>query len=644
MFFLKFKRKSSANATVVNEKNDTTVNKDKKSVDNKSISKNSSNCTWSREDLLFPPPPSSPKPIKQRANLDSSLPLNGVPMTAAPTTKPPPVLKAKSKDYMMTVTTKAINESMKQWSSQIEPREYEDISFFVSTLRTKFKQEDKPAIEFTKGWMDFVESDLFETKAAMNKLHPHFKRTLFLDGLREKDFSRLDKMKQVYFDFTGGALYGQSQFQAYNQCMAFVFGNPHSHNPTSSASTALNEHVREYVLEFFKASPANYACVFTQNASNAIKIVGESFDFGPKSTLLLCADNHNSCLGIREYAHARGAKVLYVPVDEKEMRMDPTTVTKLLTENAPEKGVSNLFVFPGQSNSSGVQHPLEYIQKAQSLGWKVLLDAAAFVPTNVLEVDKHHPDFVSLSFYKIFGFPTGVGALIGKKSELCKLKVRYFGGGTISAVSLFPEDVFMKGSDLDIHESFEYGTINYLSIPAVEIGLRYMESIGMDLVHERVLYLTSFLLNSLSEIQHSNGMPLVKVHGPKIPEMRGGTIAMTMYDPEGNNIPYDIVERLATACNISIRTGCFCNPGALSTALGLNINDFSDALHKFANEKHYPDPFETKNMLDITLPNPRGAVRASIGFITNIRDIHCLLLFLQNLCDTPLSTFLDIPY
>jgi molybdenum cofactor sulfurtransferase len=37
----------------------------------------------------------------------------------------------------------------------------------------------------------------------------------------------------------------------------------------------------------------------------------------------------------------------------------------------------------------------------------VLLDAASLVPSNRLDLSRWHPDFVAISFYKIFGYPTG---------------------------------------------------------------------------------------------------------------------------------------------------------------------------------------------------------------------------------------------
>jgi selenocysteine lyase/cysteine desulfurase len=63
----------------------------------------------------------------------------------------------------------------------------------------------------------------------------------------------------------------------------------------------------------------------------------------------------------------------------------------------------------------------------------VLLDAAAYVPTNRLDLDRWQPDFVALSFYKMFGWPSGVGCLLARREALAKLERPWFSGGTIVA-------------------------------------------------------------------------------------------------------------------------------------------------------------------------------------------------------------------
>jgi selenocysteine lyase/cysteine desulfurase len=135
--------------------------------------------------------------------------------------------------------------------------------------------------------------------------------------------------------------------------------------------------------------------------------VGESYPFAPGGQLLQTADNHNSVNGMREFARQKGVAVRYAPMTRPELRIDPDAMDALLAEADPAQ--ANLMAFPAQSNFSGVKHPLELVARAQAQGWQVLLGAAAFVPTNTLDFRAVKPDFVVLSFYKMFGYPTGVG-------------------------------------------------------------------------------------------------------------------------------------------------------------------------------------------------------------------------------------------
>ncbi len=120
------------------------------------------------------------------------------------------------------------------------------------------------------------------------------------------------------------------------------------------------------MLDYFNASPDEYCVVFTQNASGALKLVGEAYPFAPGGQYLLTFDNHNSVNGIREFARARGATVTYSPVTPPDLRIDEGRLRTSLATATP--GAANLFAYPAQSNFSGVQHPLEWIAEAQSQG------------------------------------------------------------------------------------------------------------------------------------------------------------------------------------------------------------------------------------------------------------------------------------
>jgi hypothetical protein len=81
------------------------------------------------------------------------------------------------------------------------------------------------------------------------------------------------------------------------------------------------------VLDFFDAPSHEYVCIFTGNATGALKLVGEAYPFSNRSSYVLPADCHNSVNGIRRFAHSAGAEVQYLDAlhhggfDEAKMRV-----------------------------------------------------------------------------------------------------------------------------------------------------------------------------------------------------------------------------------------------------------------------------------------------------------------------------------
>lgn len=479
----------------------------------------------------------------------------------------------------------------------------------------------QPSMEMTQS--------LAEAEAAFRRETPAFATTSHLDELRATEYGRLDRLGDIYLDYTGGGLYAESQVRAHMDMLREnVFGNPHSTNPTSMASTRHVEQTRAAILAYFNASPDEYEVIFTANASGALKLVGESYPFEAGDRYLLTFDNHNSVNGIREFACAAGASVTYTPVLPPDMRIDAETLNARLREARPNG--HNLFAYPAQSNFSGVQHSLDWIPLAQELGWDVLLDAAAFVPSNTLDLGQWHPDFVPISFYKMFGYPTGVGCLLARKRALAKLRRPWFAGGTITVASVQGDKYYLA----DGPEAFEDGTLNYLSLPAVEIGLRHIQQIGMDVIHTRVMSLTGWLLRELTALKHPTGVPLARVYGPVDNEMRGGTVTLNFYDRNGHFIDHRLVERRANAAHISLRTGCFCNPGDGELALGISAAELTSCFVR--HDRLTLDEF--RRCID---DKSTGAVRISLGLVTTFADVYACAAFARTFLDTTVDGLLD---
>jgi selenocysteine lyase/cysteine desulfurase len=462
-----------------------------------------------------------------------------------------------------------------------------------------------------------VTATLADDRKRFETASPLFALTSKIDDLRARDYSRLDAGANVYLDYTGGALYSESQVKRHADLLQHnVLGNPHSRSPASECATALVEQTRARVLEFFHACPDEYQVIFTANATHALKLVGESYPFTPDGVFLLTFDNHNSVNGIREYARAHGARIVYVPVVPPEMRSADAAIARALAEHAGTGG-GHLFAYPAQSNFSGVQHPLEWIDAAHAHGWDVLVDAAAFAPTNILDLTRWRPDFVALSFYKMFGYPTGVGALIARVDALQKLHRPWFAGGTITVASVSADRFVLAPGGA----AFEDGTIDYANIPAVQIGLDLLEHTGMDVIHDRVMCLTAWLLDRLGELRHANGQPLLTIYGPKTIRRRGATIAMNFHDPHGQVIDHAEIEARAGQHGISLRTGCFCNPGAGELALGLSSEELRPCFGQPDHHMTY-DAFR-----HCVAPKSSGAVRISLGLVSNFADVHAFVRF-----------------
>jgi selenocysteine lyase/cysteine desulfurase len=436
-----------------------------------------------------------------------------------------------------------------------------------------------------------------------------------LARVRELGRSRPAASALVYLDYTGAALYPDALLREHLRVLrAEVFGNPHSTHPASLASSRYAQAARQALLEFLDADPRLYDVVWTANASTAVGLVAESFPFGPDAPLVLTADNHNAVHAMRQLARARSAAVTYLPLDA-DLRVRAFELARVR---------DGLFAYPAQSNFSGVRHPLEWIALAQRRGYTVLLDAAAFVPTNALSLREVQPDFVALSIYKICGYPTGIGALVAKREALRALTRPTFSGGTVEFVSVLTDRYLLK----DGGEGFEDGTGNYLAWSAVPQGLQWVTGMNVRTIQAHVAALTEQALFGLLELHHANGTPAVRIHGPANMQSRGATIAFNVQDAEQTVIDFEVVVEAAALQRICLRGGCFCNPGAAERAFDYSALELNRALDAVRGDFSFA-------ALRLALHNqPVGAVRASFGSGSSTRDVEALLAFLRSFLAT----------
>jgi len=435
-------------------------------------------------------------------------------------------------------------------------------------------------------------------------------------ALRATEFARLDAQGVAYLDFAASALYGASQVADYAQRLNHgIYGNPHSEHAPSRASARDLEGARRMALDFFAADPAVYDLVFTANTSAAIKLVAESYAFGPGRGLVLAADNHNSVNGMREYARAAAAPVHVLPLTAGLRLDDPA---ERLAVSARRLG-QGLLTFPVQSNFSGVRHDLSLVAAAHDHGFDVLLDAAGCGALGGVSLKDHPADFLVFSFYKLFGLPTGMGALIVRREALARLRRPWFAGGTVDFVSVEHDRHQLSPG----HHGFEDGTPDFLNAGAVETGFRFLNAIDRNGLADRMRALTAHFLTQAADLSHPDGSPRVRIYGPQDLADRGGTVAFNLLNRDGSPVPYATVEARAHACRVAIRGGCFCNPGAAEAAFGFAHLGVARCLDRLR------DSFTIPAFQKCLGPEHAvGALRLSVGLPTSHGDLDRALILM----------------
>jgi len=482
--------------------------------------------------------------------------------------------------------------------------------------------------------------------------------------------------REVYLDYAGAALPTRSQLL---QNIIFkdelILGNPHSTGPAASRTFEKIQITRRRVLKHLKACPGKYASLrlpnefyqhknknhamdrhpgyellFTSGATESFKILAERFPFSNQSIFLYVTNSHNSVVGMRQLAMQRGATFHCLSLQELEQMKSvndwkkleetlletttttTTTTTTRVSHDNPNPNQAHpkrhLLVFPSECNFGGDRpNATSIVQTARDSGWYTMLDIAKDSATNEIHLKQLNPDFAALSFYKWFGDPTGVGALLVRKPAIQVLletaKRHYQGGGSVDMM-LPTLDYTVPKSEL---ASLANGTSHFRGIINLVHGLDALDRVGgMSAIHRHAVCLAQELAERLQELQHANGMPVVRLYGAWKNATtcdRGPTVALNVYRSDGTAVGYNEVSKLGALHRppLQFRTGCFCNPGACQLALEL---DDAQAIHNYQTLGHV-----CGDHIDLANGRPTGAIRVSFGKDSLWEDMDSFVRFIQ---------------
>ncbi|KAJ4295989.1 hypothetical protein N0V88_004691 [Collariella sp. IMI 366227] len=344
--------------------------------------------------------------------------------------------------------------------------------------------------------------------------------------IRKEEYPHMNQ--GTYLDHSGTTIYARTLITRFSTLLLTnLYGNPHSANAPADLSGAMVDAVRLETLRFLGADPAHYDLVFTANATAAIKMVGDAF---------------------RDLAEQTRTGRFWL----------------------------GLFAYPGQSNLTGRRLPLEWAGRLRSSrdpllrDTYTLLDAAALAMTSpmgrVFADPETAPDFVCVSFYKIFGFPDLGGLVVRKESGHILALRKYFGGGTVEMVSTIGKAWHLsKGLQNaaanrgdgkghgggSLHEGLEDGTLPFHSILALGEAINvHAELYGsMENISAHTNMLVRRLYNGMRQLRYGDGRPLCKVYEEEEDgrgtafgdsKRQGATVAFNVYRPDGGFEPHQL--------------------------------------------------------------------------------------------------------
>ncbi|PVH90856.1 hypothetical protein DM02DRAFT_647482 [Periconia macrospinosa] len=239
----------------------------------------------------------------------------------------------------------------------------------------------------------------------------------------------------------------------------------------------------------------------------------------------------------------------------------------------------------------------------------ILLDVAALVTTTSLDLSNPNtaPDFLTMPFYKMYGFPD-LGALAVRRSAAYLFdKKRYFGGGTTESITCDDGEKAWVARKDSLRARLEDGTLPMHSILALKcaVGVHQRLYGGFGEVSQHTSWLAKQLFEQLASLRHENGRPVCTIYKDQASdygnaETQGAVLALNIVDSSGvYHGKWD-----------SSALGGLCNPGGMAQALGLHADDIRSAFD--AGYRCGQDPDTTQR--------PFGVVRVSVGACSTLHD------------------------
>ncbi len=286
----------------------------------------------------------------------------------------------------------------------------------------------------------------------------------------------------IYFDNGATSQKPQNVLDAINRYYSKDNANIHRgvHYMSQKATTEY-EDSRRIIQQYIHANSSD-EIIFTKGTTEGINLV--AFSFGelllPGDEILITAMEHHSNIVPWQMLCQRKNLVLRVAPINKKGELISDEFDKLLNNKTRLVAITHI------SNTLGTINPVkELINKAHSVGAKVLVDGAQSIQHLKIDVQDLDCDFFVFSGHKVFG-PTGIGVLYGKEALLEKMPPYQGGGDMISKVT------FEQTTYNSLPFKFEAGTPHIAGGICLGEAFKFLSSLDLQAAQQYEKELTEY--------------------------------------------------------------------------------------------------------------------------------------------------------
>lgn len=306
--------------------------------------------------------------------------------------------------------------------------------------------------------------------------------------------------------------------------------------PIAEQASVEYEKARQSVAKFIHAEPTEV--IFTSGATDSmnrlVAMLEHANYFAPGDEIVTTVMEHHAVLvPLIELAKRKGLKLNYAPL-KKDLTLDDDALLALIS------GKTKLVAVSMASNVLGsTTDGAKICERARFAGALTVVDAAKAAGHLPIDVRELNCDFLFFSGHKMCG-PTGIGVLFGKEEQLAKLAPGTYGGGMIRCVSQ------QEATYLDTIERFEAGTPPIAEAIGLSEAVRYLDTIGLNEIHEHISQLVAEATEML------NGIESVTIFAAPA-KQNAGVVSFSIESIHS----HDVAEILGRN-NVAVRAGHHC--------------------------------------------------------------------------------------